>query len=52
MKYSTRKLTRLFKENPDIEKDAFKVREDRLKLVALLYKLIEYKSLPSGINKF
>ena len=40
LKDSTKKLCRLFKENPDIEKDAHKVRNERAELMLLLENLI------------
>lgn len=41
LKESTKKLCRLFKENPNLEGDAIKVKNDRADLVIQLEKLIE-----------
>jgi len=40
LKDSTKKLCRLFKENPDIEKDAQKVKAERSELISLEENLI------------
>ena len=40
LKDSTKKLCRLFKENPDIKKDAIKVQDEHRQLVEILENLI------------
>lgn len=41
LKESTKKLCRLFKENPDLEGDAKKVNEDRLDFITDMDNLIQ-----------
>ncbi|EAR99234.1 hypothetical protein TTHERM_00625950 (macronuclear) [Tetrahymena thermophila SB210] len=41
LKESTKKLCRLFKENPDLESDALKVKKDRIQFMAVIEQLIQ-----------
>lgn len=40
LKESTKKLCRLFKENPDLESDANKVKKDRINFMSVIEQLI------------
>lgn len=51
LKESTKKLCKLFKDNPDLEADSFKVREERKQLILKLEELKEFIK-NSTSNKF